>query len=468
MSDTSNQFLKKLFGFSLGPTVSAAISLLLVPLIAMLVSPEELGKASMYTIFSSIMALFSLLGLNTSYVREYNTYEDKNLLLNTVLVPIYIFVIVIALMLYIYSLELSEYLFGEINQTLISLIIISLFFNPLNSLLLLKIRMSENGLLFSSITIINHSSRVVFILGLLYFRKPDFSSIVIGEVLSIIFTSIVLLTRTIKNLSFTLQIDKHILKTMFRFGVPFMFTGILFWVQNSIDKIALREFTDFTEIGIYAVGFKMVAVLMIFHKAFNDFWAPIAYRWYEEKVSIEKFNIVSNCVFVVMTLIGIIIILFKDLIIQIFPEEYSGASMLIPFLVFYPIMYTTSTVTAVGINFKRKTYHHIVVTLITASLNVCGNYILVPNYGALGAAISTGFSFIVYFWVRALISARLWERFDYLALIVNNLILICFAIFALINVNIVWSIALLCIFLLINWSSLNYIYSKGLTAIRSR
>ena len=282
MSDNSKDFINKLVGFSIGPIISAGISLLLVPIIAFLVTPEELGKASMYTIFSSLMGLFLLLGLNTSYIREYHSYKDKSLLLNTILIPIYIYVIIITILVSIFSNQLSNYLFGEVNNLLIYLIISSLFLSPINTLLLQKVRMSENGKLFSLITILKHIARLVFILGLLFFREADFTSIVIGEILSLLFSAILLLFINIKSLQFHFNIDIILLKKMFAFGIPFMFTGILFWLQNSIDKIALREFSDFNEIGIYATGFKLVAVLMIIHKAFNNFWAPIAYRWYNE------------------------------------------------------------------------------------------------------------------------------------------------------------------------------------------
>ncbi|HPH11792.1 MAG TPA: oligosaccharide flippase family protein, partial [Thermotogota bacterium] len=71
-------------------------------------------------------------------------------------------------------------------------------------------------------------------------------------------------------------------------------------------------------------------------------------------------------------------------------------------------MYTVSEVTVVGINFKKRTYWHILVSILSAGVNFIGNYFLVPIYGAKGAALSTGVAYIVFFYTRTLISRKLF------------------------------------------------------------
>jgi O-antigen/teichoic acid export membrane protein len=42
-------------------------------------------------------------------------------------------------------------------------------------------------------------------------------------------------------------------------------------------------------------------------------------------------------------------------------------------------------------------------------VNIVGNWLLVPRYGAVGAAISTAFSYIVFFSMRTFISLRYFK-----------------------------------------------------------
>ena len=52
-------------------------------------------------------------------------------------------------------------------------------------------------------------------------------------------------------------------------------------------------------------------------------------------------------------LVAVGTIMFKDLIILLLGKDYREASMVIPFLVFMPLMYTISETTVGGIDFKK-------------------------------------------------------------------------------------------------------------------
>ena len=52
------------------------------------------------------------------------------------------------------------------------------------------------------------------------------------------------------------------------------------------------------------------------------------------------------------------------------------------------------------------------------------NWMLIPRYGAIGAAIATGISYLVFFWTRTLISRKLWYKFKLKKFIVITIILL--------------------------------------------
>lgn len=87
-------------------------------------------------------------------------------------------------------------------------------------------------------------------------------------------------------------------------------------------------------------------------------------------------------------------------------KSYREASYIAPFLILYPIMYTISETTVLGINFSKKTRWHIVITGFSALANFLGNTLLVPTLGARGAAVSTGLSYILFFTLRTVIAKK--------------------------------------------------------------
>ena len=89
-----------------------------------------------------------------------------------------------------------------------------------------------------------------------------------------------------------------------------------------------------------------------------------------------------------------------------------------------PIMYTISETTVIGINFKKKANCHIYIAIVSAICNLFGNIILVPIWGAKGAAISTGLAYIVFFAMRTMLSNKYYKVKFYLGKLTIATILI--------------------------------------------
>jgi O-antigen/teichoic acid export membrane protein len=64
----------------------------------------------------------------------------------------------------------------------------------------------------------------------------------------------------------------------------------------------------------------------------------------------------------------------------------------------------------VGINFVKRTSIHLYIAILVAATNLAGNYLLVPEYGAMGACIATAVSYLLFFWARTLASMLVWRR----------------------------------------------------------
>ena len=98
------------------------------------------------------------------------------------------------------------------------------------------------------------------------------------------------------------------------------------------------------------------------------------------------------------------------------------------FLLFVPVMYTISETTCLGISFSKKTMNNLYVSILAVVLNLIGNYLLIPTYGALGAAVSTCVSYVAFFWGRTLFSRRHWFKFKLSKYLINQILLLIFGV----------------------------------------
>lgn len=96
-----------------------------------------------------------------------------------------------------------------------------------------------------------------------------------------------------------------------------------------------------------------------------------------------------------------------------------------------PLMLTISETTVIGINFHKQTKKHIKISLIAAIVNIIGNLILVPLLGARGAAISTGFSYVVLYIFRTYESNKLYKvNYNQVNLFISLILLTVLAVYA--------------------------------------
>ena len=126
---------------------------------------------------------------------------------------------------------------------------------------------------------------------------------------------------------------------------------------------------------------------------------------------------------------------------MILSDEYVEGVDIIPFLLIYPVMYTISEVTVMGVYFKEKTMNLLVVSVIAAGANIALNWFLIPVCGAIGASIATGLSYTIFFWCRTVISRRLWFKFP-----LGDYIMVTAVLFLISFVNIIvnnWTIYVL-------------------------
>jgi O-antigen/teichoic acid export membrane protein len=348
------------------------------------------------------------MGLDQSFVRHYYQNEEKKeLFWNCLSLPI-VSGIVISLAFVFFESPFSLALYGKSYPQIGILFSISLMTGIFQRFNQLSVRMQKRGFLYSVLDVVNSLGNVVGTVAFALLVSKTFYAVVLGQIIGNISALVLgfIMDRESRKIS---RIDFKKIRQFLKYGFPLLPSSLLFWLFSSIDRISLRQYSTFTEIGLYSTAFKIVSVMQLFQAGFVSFWAPVAYEKYESQPDSKEFFIKANrMVSLTIFLFGLLVLTFKDVIFLLFAKSYRNASFIVPFLILQPIMYVVSETTVLGINLTKKTYWHIVVTGISALANFTGNQILVPAFGAKGAAISTGLSYVLFFVLRTLIAEKLY------------------------------------------------------------
>lgn len=408
-----NIYIINFLKFSIGSFAGIIINLISTPITTRILTPDSFGIFSIFITALNLSNLIIITGMDQSLVRFYNSESDKNgLFWKSCLLPFINFIFFSLIILICYK-EVSEFIFGYISLKLIIFFIILLLFSLLKSLIFVLVRMGEKNLKYS---ILNFSYELINFLTMLYYYYiygDSFRILILSLLTTVILTLCMALCFEKENIFPITFKSKISFKELIIYGFPLILTMALTLIFQSADKIAIKYYSTFKELGIYTASFKIISILNIIQVIITSYWIPIAYKHYEKHGKDEFFFIrVNKIILVLMFFISGVLLLFLPILIKLLGKEYRSAIQVLPYLTLMPIFYTISETTVLGINFSKKTYYHIFISIIVSIINILGNFILVPKLGGKGAAISTGCAYIVFFILRTYFSNK-FLRFSF-------------------------------------------------------
>ena len=186
------------------------------------------------------------------------------------------------------------------------------------------------------------------------------------------------------------KFSKENFKIIYAFSWPIVimsFFGFLF----SLDTIMLGQMKSATDVGLYATAQRIIALSSVIPGFIAASIFPLLSRY---EMDMEKSERIFEKSMTAVLALGIPItiagIFFsKQIILLVFGSAYSAgapvlSALMISILASYPNILLTNLIFS-----KNLQRIFITVTTFGVLLNIALNFLLIPKYGALGAALST-------------------------------------------------------------------------------
>lgn len=407
--------LRQFATIGLGTLINMILGLISTPIVTRIVDPEVFGELSIFTTYQGIAVMVLCLGLDQALVRYYYIHDDfkykRALLMKCIMLPV---IITIITMLVVSFLSLSGVVIFEFSPLIMILLCICVFIQLLYRFSLLLVRLERKTTLFSGLQVIQ---KIVYIIITITFcillKKHYIFILTCGVTIAAMVALIVSIVSQKSIWSFTLSNKNECefsMEELLKYSMPFIISLGIQTLFQAIDKISLNTYCTYTEVGIYSSTLSIVSIFAIIQTSFNALWGPMAIEHYAKHPDDTEFHKNANqYITVVMFFFGVSLIACKDLFALMLGEKYRQAASILPFLIFNPIMYTISETTVVGLNFKKKSSLQIIIALTACITNIVGNALLVPALGPQGAAISTGCSYIVFYYMRTLLGSKYYK-----------------------------------------------------------
>jgi len=289
-----NQFLsafkslfKQTFIYGLATVLPRMLSFLLVPLYtseAVLSSPAEYGKVSVIFSYFVLFNVILAYGMETAFFRFFNKEEDKEKVIGTSTVSL----LISSLGFFVIALLLQDQIsnFIDIDVKYINLVIWILLLDGLVIIPFAWLRANEKPTRYAIIKImnvcVNIGLNLFFLLALknvastsglletIYRPNFEISYIFIANLVASGFT-LVLMASFYINLKY--KFDRKLWKQMMRYALPVLIAGIAFSINETFDRILLKELlpSDIAEneIGMYSACYKLALFMTLFATAYR-------------------------------------------------------------------------------------------------------------------------------------------------------------------------------------------------------
>jgi len=406
---------RQIASFAVGPIGGALLGLISLPIVAWYFEPDDIGRMSMMQVTISFSILFFTLGLDQAYVREYHETEDKPSLLKSVFYPGFMLLILFLIILSISPWSLSYTLFGIDSGILTALLITATVLQFISRFLSLILRMQNKGMAYSMSQLLPKLIFLLIILSYFVFNiDAIFQNLMIANLVSILAVFLIYAFNTRQDWVPALSAitDKPKQKQMLSFGFPLIGSGVAFWGLTAMDKFFIRGYSSFEQLGIYSVSLSFASAALVFQAVFSTVWAPIVYRWNSEGIVPENIKNVTDFATLAVIVLWCLAGMFSWIITLLLPSKYEQAQYIMLAAMAYPLLYTLSEATGVGVGVERKTIYALIATVSALVINAVGNWLLVPNYGAAGAAIASALAFFIFFIIRTEASSAIWYSFE--------------------------------------------------------
>lgn len=370
------------------------ISLTVMVWVARYLGPERMGLLSYSISFVGLFLVIAKFGLGEIIVHELVTNESQR---DTILgTGFYIKVIGVLVMLL--SIALTVQFTDNDAYTNILITVIaggSIFevFSTIDFYFQAKVLSRYSVFARSSVGIIIPSIKIVLILiqaDLIWFAVVTSGGIFLQALFYII-------AYKYNKLSFSKwKFNSIIAKRLLINSWPLFFTSFMIAIYMKIDQIMLKNMMGDKEVGIYAIAVRLSEFWYFVPMLITQSIFPAIIK--SKKHGIKLFNSRMQQLYDLMTLLSLslaIIVTFsaRFITVLLFGEEYSGSGTVLTVHIWAGILVFYGISRSKWIIAQKLQQKAIIIHVGGAILNVVLNIILIPIYGAVGAAMATLVSF---------------------------------------------------------------------------
>jgi len=402
-SDRIAYGVKASFGAKIARIITNA--LLLVILTRFLFTTDQYGL--LYTVISvvGVASMFATLGLPSSaarYVAEYTETDPSQVprILKTSVLFVLGFGLLTAVVLAVFNDQIASLVGEAAVAPLLFVAAVYVIFESLHKYLTGIFQGLNEIALSAVINTIAQVGRLVFAVSLVvvgYGVWGALAGYLLGFVLSVTIGGWLLYSRFYRTLPSASETEEGLVRRILEYSVPLTATRGSTVIDKKVDTILVTALAGLTPAAFYAVA-KQVADACV--SPASSLGYTISPAFGEEKAGdrleraarLYEYSLEHVLIFYIPATVGLFLVA-KPMLRHVFGAEYLGATTVIQIFSLFILANAINKITTDGLDYLGRARIRAIFKGGMAVSNVLLNLLLIPVYGAAGAAAATAVTF---------------------------------------------------------------------------
>ena len=392
-----NNFFSKLSKLFLEQGITLIVALVINKLIAVNLDITTIGTAAISITFGSILFSFSLFGIPTMLLKEFQIEKNK-LTVNKIITPIISQVIIFILLSFLAYFLIRSYV---VFWWIIVFGIFSIFERNSEVVLFSTDRLVQNSIINIIAKIIKLSFLLTVIFTNVFSLETYLLLLVIEIFVRLVLKFVIIYWYVLSYKNFNKFNFRNIIE------YPVKSVSLLMLSFNELileygDIYLIRHYMSINFVGLYDRGYQIYKKTLLFSQTsgkLNNIYTA------NDNTSINdlyKKNIFINS-FLLLPII-LMFVFFSDFFVELLlSKDYLTISTVLSVLLIGTFIDSFSRLNGSIIAYRVGFKYISGITLIGGIVNIVGNIILIPKIGLLGAAVTSSFSHLIMY----MLSSRL-------------------------------------------------------------
>lgn len=373
-----------------------ALSLITMPVLTRLLPPDAYGATAIVGTLIALLGVVAIAGMDMSYARAYYASSGPSGAPVEIFAWRYTLVAATGIALAGGLLWLLAADFLGLPRILGAFVVLGVMLTVVQTMVQVKARLEARyramalGIALSGVV-----AAAVSISGAMWWRQ-DASTLLVSMLAGYLVVVVTLGMPHIRAVASPSGLSRAEKKGILAIGIAGVVTAPMYWVLSSLDRWFLAAMEDAASAGIYSVGYSVAILGAMVNTAIAAVWLPEAARVFEEDpvaarvrlgTTIERLVVALAVVWLAVVAAG------GDVLHALAAKEFHSAAAVIPCIAAAVFFNGVLQITNAGNLLARQLHKTVPWWLMGAAICIGLNFLLIPPFGRLGAAMTQACAF---------------------------------------------------------------------------